>query len=133
MTIGSGFEYSGDFKLIDKVWRSSDKALCRVKLTESVKGSLGDYVLHPAIIDVCFQSCIPLLATDDNLKVLPVGVGRVTLAPVTSHIKQLYCISTSTSESSYDMKLLTDSGEVLLIMEEFKVRQQLHCTYLDNF
>ena len=126
MTRRCGFEYSGDFILIDKIWRSSNKVLCRLKLTESVKESLDNYVLHPAITDVCFQSCIALLPTDDKhfqkeAQFFPVGVRQVTLIPPKGSIKELYCITSAISENSYDTKLLTDSGEVLVLMEEYKV------------
>ena len=119
-----GFEYSGDFELIEKVWKSSHKALSRAKLTDSVKTSLSSYVLHPAIIDVCFQSCIPLMQKDgeDDVPALPVGFRRMTLVPVTNGITELYIMATKTSEISYDISLLTDSGEVLLTIEEFRVR-----------
>ena len=128
MAVKCGFQFSGDFQLIEKVWKSSHKALCRVKLTDSVKNSLSKYVLHPAIIDVCFQSCIPLLQKDDedDAPALPVGFRRLTLIPVTDDIKEFYGLATKTSNISYDLRLLTDSGEVLLIIEDFKVVQYIH-------
>ena len=122
-----GFEYTGDFTLIERVWKSSDSALCKVELTEEVKRSLGSYVLHPAIIDVCFQSCIALLDVNDesfqdDVQVFPVGVRRVTLIPPLNDVAQLYCLTSAVSKDTYNMELLTDSGEALLVMEEFKVK-----------
>ncbi|MBT9332220.1 type I polyketide synthase [Paracidobacterium acidisoli] len=50
-----GLEYGPAFRLLAESWKRGDAVLCRVR----ANGSSG-YVLHPAMLDSCFQSMLHL-------------------------------------------------------------------------
>jgi acyl transferase domain-containing protein/acyl carrier protein len=71
-----GLEYGPAFQLLEESWKLKDSVLCRVQANEA-----AGYVLHPAVLDSCFQSMLHLnpqnkrSAQGDTY--LPVAAGRL--------------------------------------------------------
>ncbi|MCA9215035.1 MAG: SDR family NAD(P)-dependent oxidoreductase, partial [Planctomycetales bacterium] len=85
-----GLEYAGSFRGIQEAWRGDIEAFTRVELPRAE--NTEDYLLHPALLDSCFQSAIPAIPvfnhTIDDLY-LPIEVERVRIyQPVD---RQVWC------------------------------------------
>ena len=50
-----GLHYGPAFQGVAEAWASAGEALGRIEAPESVAAELGDYCLHPAILDACLQ------------------------------------------------------------------------------
>ena len=50
-----GLEYGPAFQGLQRLWHGNGEALGRIVALEAVKPRLGDYVVHPALLDACVQ------------------------------------------------------------------------------
>ena len=73
---GLGLEYGPSFQGIQALWQGPNEALARLVVPEGVAGQLADYDVHPAVLDVCFQTLAAALPMDggDSLVYMPTGV-----------------------------------------------------------
>jgi acyl transferase domain-containing protein/NADPH:quinone reductase-like Zn-dependent oxidoreductase/acyl carrier protein len=76
-----GLEYGPAFQSLDRAWVRDHELLARLAVPETVQAGARDYVLHPAVLDVCFQSLLDLfqddIAAGGGATLLPVKVGRL--------------------------------------------------------
>ena len=54
-----GFEWEGDFRAIQKLWRRDGEALALIE--HSAQNELSSVAIHPAILDACLQPYLALL------------------------------------------------------------------------
>lgn len=77
-----GIRFGARFNGLTALWRSADcrQSLARVRAPQEVIAESGEYRLHPALLDACFQALgVTFLADgEDNEAWLPVGVNRFT-------------------------------------------------------
>ncbi|MBI9089233.1 MAG: SDR family NAD(P)-dependent oxidoreductase [Desulfobacterium sp.] len=73
-----GLELGPGFRAVDALWVGADQSLGKVVRPESLAGDPGTYLLHPALLDACFQVAGPLFldGLDDN-NYLPVSIDSV--------------------------------------------------------
>lgn len=71
-----GLEYGPEFQCIENLKLGEGRAFGRVTCSDKVAESLGDYLLHPVVLDASFQvmASMPIDGT-----YLPVGIKQVTL------------------------------------------------------
>jgi phthiocerol/phenolphthiocerol synthesis type-I polyketide synthase C len=89
-----GLSYGGAFQGIVEVGVKGLEAVARLQIPEKISDDLGDYILHPSLLDSCFQTLIDLFA-DKVTKgfksaMIPVQLGRLDLhisAGVTKSVK----------------------------------------------
>ncbi|WP_205873317.1 type I polyketide synthase [Mycobacterium camsae] len=79
-----GYAYGPAFCGIDRLHVGIGEALARIRLPRILRNHLSGYVLHPAVLDACFQSAIlhPSPHRPDELlpiSYLPTGIERVRL------------------------------------------------------
>ncbi len=103
-----GLELGPDFKTLGEIWVGSNQSLGKVIRPESLADD-GSYLLHPALLDACFQTAGPLfLDFLDTHNYLPVSIEKVTyLAPMEDII---YC-------HAHMPDLNTDIGETGILPE----------------
>ena len=65
-----GVEYGPGFQGLDRVWRGDGQALGRIRLSEDL---VGNYAIHPAVLDACLQVFGHAAAFDEGVRV-PVGL-----------------------------------------------------------
>jgi acyl transferase domain-containing protein/acyl carrier protein len=70
----SGIQYGIDFKGIRELWQGNGESLGRVKLPTEPAAEAGAYILHPALLDACFQVGIAALPVEPGSAYLPVNV-----------------------------------------------------------
>lgn len=124
-----GFEYKASFQSIEEVHIGVEKCLSKVVLPESLVNEAHEYLLHPTLLDGVFQSISALIdkAEIDEIFV-PFAVDHIELIkPIT---KSCYVLteqnrSQSTNNSkfkSYDMFVLSESGQLLVHIKNLYVR-----------
>ena len=122
-----GFKYGPNFRIIKQIWRGENEGLCLVDISGSpaIQKEVGDYVIHPSILDACLQSCfVPLGNLETDTSVVPVGFKSISLSKMPC-AKQLYCHVTAdaTEFGKFNVSLMSPSGKVLLTMNEFRIAE----------
>jgi len=113
-----GLDYGVSFQGIDKLYYNSKESLSRLNLSKD-----SNYVLQPGLLDSALQTCIGVEMTNSNLTLsLPFSVKEVTIygeisSTVWSYVKKRD--NPSSKLSSFDVYLLSESGEVLLSFQDF--------------
>ena len=79
-----GLHYGPAFQGIAEAWAGVDEALGRIEATESVVNDLGDYCLHPAILDACLQVTLAAMPEDDE-------DGQAALVPSKADRIRVHC------------------------------------------
>jgi acyl transferase domain-containing protein/acyl-CoA synthetase (AMP-forming)/AMP-acid ligase II/acyl carrier protein len=115
-----GLRYGSAFKGISKLWRGDRQALGWVCLPSHELEAAGQYGLHPALLDACFQ--VIGAATDTpNTAYLPIGVERIWIdaqQPITqvwSHV----CLraSEAVERLCVDIVLYREDGSTVATVE----------------
>jgi len=70
-----GFNYGPCFQGIEKVLRGKDEVLALIKVPEYIDLEDGNYTLHPAVLDSCFQSLVALVAPMEGF--MPTEIERI--------------------------------------------------------
>src|SRR5262249_20980642 len=73
---GRGFDFGPEFQAIEQLWHDAGKAMSRIRISQAVAAELGDYRLHPVLLDACFQTAASLLP-EHEATFLPVRVERL--------------------------------------------------------
>ena len=119
-----GFNYGPKFSLIKKIWQRDNEGFCLIDISESptIQNERGAYVLHPCILDACLQSCFVALGNleGEDTSIVPVGFKSVTLNHVPA-TNQLYCHAIETKLGSFDVRLMSPCGTVLLTIGDFRL------------
>ena len=123
------FAYGPQFSLIAETWCSGTEALCSVVLTEEIRSSLAVYVVHPAIIDACFQSLFLLKSSVE--KPVPCGAADIRLhhrnftkvmyCHVVNHVEDHVANPDCSQEHVCDMVLMDCHGNAVLLIKKFKM------------
>jgi acyl transferase domain-containing protein len=75
-----GLQYGCSFQGVEQLWRGDHEAIARLDLTETVRAEAGDYLVHPALLDACFQVLAGILPGPQNGAAgtyVPVGIDRI--------------------------------------------------------
>lgn len=80
---GVGLHYGAGFQGVRHIWRRDGEALALIRLPEQLEEEAGQYYMHPAQLDACFQAVEASLAKtsdEDEADVfLPVSMDSVRL------------------------------------------------------
>jgi acyl transferase domain-containing protein len=112
-----GLEYGPLFRGIASLRRGADEALARIAVPPALEGEMHSFGIHPALLDLCFQTLAAALPFDGAATVyMPTGVaeGRI-LAPLPP---QLWIHATITRRDAHgmlgDIRMFDDGGRLLL-------------------
>lgn len=91
LTQAVGLDYGPCFRGLDSVRVTGRLLLANLAIPAAVQEEMGHYLLHPALLDVCFQSLVDFfqesIQSGQGVAFLPVKVGRLRLfspSPVVS-------------------------------------------------
>ncbi|MGK7908957.1 MAG: SDR family NAD(P)-dependent oxidoreductase [Synechococcus sp.] len=76
-----GMDYGPSFQGLQNLWQQADgTALGQMRLAEDLTAEVGQYHLHPALLDACFQ-ILGAIAPDNGRRdtYMPVGIESLTL------------------------------------------------------
>ena len=124
-----GHDFGPSFRGVRTLWRERGEALGLITLPAEAADA-GSYVLHPALLDACFQvirgfADISDDAPDDNLVTLPVSIGRLRLfrAPGKTVLSRATAIEETTSELICDIDIVDELGHPVAAIHGMRCRR----------
>ena len=138
-----GLAYGPAFQVLDDLRRAECDALARVQLPADVVKESGQYHLHPALLDACFQSMAGVVPLEPDgsyspYTYLPTGVRRVRVRGKPVRRMFTYAVRTSAEEGPSpetvegDVFLLDEQGQVLVSLLGVRVQRVGRRTSLDQ-
>ena len=115
-----GFDFGPQFDLITDAWSNGAEALCLIRPTEEIIKEASAYVIHPSIIDACFQSMLLLKGFEG--KFVPRKITHVTMMQKTKSSDQFYVhtkIVESEKTPTYNITLMDRHARPVMIIEKF--------------
>jgi acyl transferase domain-containing protein/NADPH:quinone reductase-like Zn-dependent oxidoreductase/thioesterase domain-containing protein/acyl carrier protein/SAM-dependent methyltransferase len=122
----AGLSFGPAFQGIAAAWRGKDEALGRLQLPAHLESEQLKYVIHPALLDACFQVLSAALPEnpDGYALYLPVQIERLQWyagagRPAWSHAR---LVRRAARLIVGDIHLLDEEGQVLMAVEGFHCR-----------
>jgi polyketide synthase PksL len=125
---GFGLRYGPCFRTMQELYVGSGFALSRLSLAEELKDDFDQYILHPCIIDGALQTVIGIArGAESDTPYLPFALGEVEiLRPLTqtcyAYAEHAASDSSSSDIKQFNIRLLSESGDVLVKLNNFYVR-----------
>ena len=121
-------QYRGAFQGIKAAWLGDSESFGEITAPAGVERELGEYRLHPAILDACIQLILPILptwGTGDTSPWLPVSLGRITwrARPTRTVYAHARRVKYGANWLSVDCLVADADGNVIVEMRDFRIRQ----------
>ncbi len=123
-----GLEYGPTFQGITDVWTSGLTALAKLALPESVATDLPRHVLHPGVLDACFQVLVGIFTANSgesqHAALIPVRLDRLRVYGNCHNISHFSAeiIKQSPRSVLASFRLVDDDGRVLAEAEACRFR-----------
>ena len=76
----SGLFYGATFRAVENLWTAPGEILGKIRLHESLKHGIGDYLLHPSVLDACLHTIFAAQMSGEDSRgrgvFLPVHIAR---------------------------------------------------------
>lgn len=123
-----GLNYGPAFQGVQQVWRTETEIIGKIQLPEPLASDAERYVLHPALLDACFQILgVTADETETRSLYLPIAVGKLQIhQPM---VPDFWCRAENLrSESNQqvlrtDLVLFDDHGTVLAQVTDLTLRR----------
>ena len=112
-----GLHYGANFQTFESVSQSGRGILTRIRMPEAVVSGSAKYLLHPVLVDACFQSLLPALPDTNEDTYLPASLARIQTHAVPNLTKGLWCyvVPRITDDAAGgDLFLFNDDGQIVL-------------------
>nr|WP_067295857.1 type I polyketide synthase [Marinobacterium profundum] len=123
-----GLEYGPAFQGIADVWTRDLSALARLTLPQSVAAHLPEHVLHPAVLDACFQVLVGIFTANSgesqHAALIPVRIDRLRVYGNCQQVSHFSAriIKQSPRSVLASFCLTDDAGRVLVEAEACRFR-----------
>jgi amino acid adenylation domain-containing protein len=124
-----GHEFGPAFQGVDTIWRENGQVLGMIKIPEAA-GSHSDYLLHPSLLDSCFQIIrgfrdITNADAADATLALPIGISRLRYyrRPSATVFSRAVATNDKPAEIAADLTIVDDTGEIVATMSGFCCRR----------
>jgi acyl transferase domain-containing protein/NADP-dependent 3-hydroxy acid dehydrogenase YdfG len=113
-----GYQYGPAFQGLERIWVGQNEAVGEVCVVDALL-TVGEYQIHPAVLDACCQTIIPLLPADSEEGAhstwVPVGLSRYRLhrrpgAHVLSYVR---LVKVGAGWLSADVSIRDVSGDLI--------------------
>ena len=115
-----GFAFGPQFSLIVEAWSNDIESLALIQPTEEIIKESSVYVIHPSVIDSCFQSMLFLKSLEG--KFVPKKITHVTIVRKPTSMKELY-VHTKLVESektpTYNITLMDRYARPVMVIQKF--------------
>ncbi|MCC5647956.1 polyketide synthase dehydratase domain-containing protein, partial [Nostoc sp. CHAB 5824] len=133
-----GIDYGTSFQGIEQVWRSEGVALAKVKVPQELVPEIGNYQLHPVLLDICLQVLQALIPKDQEQNTyVPVGLERLQL--YSRCISPIWCLAQCDKQESEHQKLISAdfrmyaaSGQLIATLKGLQCKQVSQQALLGN-
>ncbi len=95
-----GIDYGPAFQGLERLFRGDGEALGHIRLSEELAAEVGDYKLHPVLLDACLQVGGSILPNEPSAVYLPTGIERLTLFEHSGGPTSLWCHAKTASQTS---------------------------------
>lgn len=126
----SGLQYGPAFRLVDEARVSAGRSLCRLARGREEQGLS---VLHPALLDACFQSMAHVRPEGEGFEAedtyLPVSIARVQVYGDVPKDERLWVVAERSScdakagSFGVNLRLLNEAGELIAAITEMEVQR----------
>jgi acyl transferase domain-containing protein/NADP-dependent 3-hydroxy acid dehydrogenase YdfG len=120
----AGFEYGLGFQVIEELFYGDSEALSLITLPSHLKDGFDNFTLHPSLMDGALQTSIWLTQNNENKgQFLPFSLGSMDI--IRPLYKECYVYVKALKNRSiktFDIQLFDTSGNVLIQMSDFTVR-----------
>ena len=124
-----GLEFGPAFQSMAEAWPDDYEITARIEPCESVQLSTSTHVLHPAMLDACFQTLIGIfkekIEGGNRSTLLPVHVGRLRLYGTGQG--PAWCNTRIVKRSPHsvlaDFQLFDNTGNTLAVLEACRFRE----------
>ena len=114
-----GLNFGPSLHGVEHLWRQNGEALALVRVPDVIAAEVGQYRIHPSVLDACLQAlaeAIPIDVTETDIY-LPVGIDRlVQYALVTPEIYSFAQVQPGATDEVFEgMVQVFDPDEHLLV------------------
>ncbi|MGA7181517.1 MAG: SDR family NAD(P)-dependent oxidoreductase [Thiobacillaceae bacterium] len=122
-----GLEYGPCFQGLERVEVQGQSLLATLSLPASITEAAAQYLLHPAVLDVCFQSLVDFFRDEieagQGLPLLPVKVGALRFYATTPVVGFRTALKRRSARSVLaDFELLDASGRIVAVLAGCRFR-----------
>ncbi|MCP4987962.1 MAG: SDR family NAD(P)-dependent oxidoreductase [Colwellia sp.] len=120
----NGLGYSGDFQAVRQLWKGDGEALGQVQLSTPSSG----YMLHPALLDGCFQTSMATFPVLPGNAFMPIGLDELHICrragtSLWSHSQLAHSLHQTTETLTEDLHLFDESGVTVVQIKGISVRR----------
>ncbi len=125
---GRGIEYGPAFRPIVAFGSEGGRAVTMLRVPAELRNDLRTHVLHPAVLDGCFQAGVaPFAGASDGATLLPVGVRRVAIrGRLTRDLRVQSRVSVPRTDAhapfEVDIAILDSSGALVAEIDGLRVQ-----------
>ncbi len=115
-----GLAFGPQFDLIKDAWTNGAESLALICPTEDIIKDASAYVIHPSIIDACFQTM--LLVKDFEGRFVPKEITRVTIVQKPICIERFFAhtkLLESEKSPTYNITLMDRYARPVMIIEKY--------------
>jgi phthiocerol/phenolphthiocerol synthesis type-I polyketide synthase D len=134
MMAQGGIEYGPSFRIIDELRLGTKSCLAHVRLSDSLVLELGDYWLHPLLLDACLQTVASVFTEEDAKGIggswarMPIAIERLCWfgKPGSSlwvHAQRGVRGSVTDEVVSADVRILGEDGETFVEVDGLLLKQ----------
>ncbi len=144
LTIQTGLAYGPDFQIIKHGWSDKHSALGLFDIPDHISKTLGQYYLHPSVLDCTFQLVFQILKDDlkdhEGIAFVPIKMGRINF----STRSKIPCFAQATLKHrsphslNADFAIYDAESQVIAIISDVRFRavklhrpKTLSLSYLD--
>ncbi|HEX8403045.1 MAG TPA: type I polyketide synthase [Duganella sp.] len=112
-----GLEYGPLFRGIESLRRGDDEALARVEVPAALHTTMNQFGIHPALLDLCFQTLAAALPFDGAATVyMPTGVAEGGILAALPQRLWIHAVITGRDAQGMrgNIRMLDDEGALLL-------------------
>ena len=120
--LANGYHFGKSFQGISRVWRHDGEAIGEITGPEI--GNSHGYLIHPALLDSCFQVLLSALTPEESARglFLPVHIARIRFfgepaGKIWSHVRLL---ESDRKSITARIRLLDETGAVLAEIDRFR-------------
>ena len=121
-----GINYGASFKVIEELFIGDQEALGVLKLPKEVQNTRKEFLLHPSILDGCFQAIMGVGYSnrEDDVLYLPFAVEEIQIFEEFEEECFVYIelVHEDKSSRKYNISLLDNQGKVLVKIINFTVK-----------
>ena len=122
--------YGSSFRGLEQLFNDQRVALGKIGLAEKLLGEIGDYQLHPVLLDITLQ-VMEAISPDQGKQIsyVPVGLERLRLCGRPSNSMWSHAQLRNVEDADQyqqnlraDLQLFADSGELIAVLEGLQIK-----------